>query len=239
MDATGLPAAEVARRLGTSLPRVKRAIDRDGVQVQRGPGGRVRIDGRAFRQLRQALGQRARVGELSVAQAAVLAALARAPLGLVSARAVATRAGVSPTAASRAVAVLLEQRLVSRERTRIAGRAREVQLVSAAVTGRRWQQLAPALAHIEPAKRSRPRDKQVPARLRHLFWNTAESQLGTERAGGYIARRLLQTADPQGLAWGAEQLSAGDWEHAATTRGIDQRSRSLARNLAAAARERA
>jgi len=38
--------------------------------------------------------------------------------------------------------------------------------------------------------------------------NTAPSQLDTERAGGYVARRLLTVRDPEGLARGAANLFA-------------------------------
>jgi hypothetical protein len=72
----------------------------------------------------------------------------------------------------------------------------------------------------------------VPARLEYLFWNTADSQKDTRQAGGYIARRLLQAEDPEGLAWGAENLRAVDWRHAAVTRGIAPEARALAENLA-------
>jgi hypothetical protein len=72
----------------------------------------------------------------------------------------------------------------------------------------------------------------VPARLEYLFWNTADSQKDTRQAGGYIAQRLLQAEDPEGLAWGAENLRAVDWRHAAVTRGIAPEARALAENLA-------
>jgi hypothetical protein len=75
----------------------------------------------------------------------------------------------------------------------------------------------------------------VPGRLRHLFWNTADSQLDVSSSGPYIARRLLQTMDLQGLAWGAKTLAPRDWEQAAKARGLDPKVRQLAQNLASAA----
>ena len=72
----------------------------------------------------------------------------------------------------------------------------------------------------------------MPAELAHLFWNTARSQLELDRAGGYVARRLIQAGDLDGLAWGAEHLRAEDWRHAAATRGLDPRMKALALNLA-------
>ena len=74
----------------------------------------------------------------------------------------------------------------------------------------------------------------MPPELSHLFWNTASSQLDVERAGGYIARRLIQAGDLDGLAWGSEHLRSEDWRHAAMTRGLDPELRALASNLAEA-----
>lgn len=85
-----------------------------------------------------------------------------------------------------------------------------------------------------------PRGFCVPWGMRglfdHLFWNTAESQKDTARAGGYIARRLLQAEDLEGLAWGAENLRPVDWRHAAATRGVTPAALALAHNLAGDAR---
>jgi len=103
----------------------------------------------------------------------------------------------------------------------------------------RWQSLDPVLARVQlPVRSERPKstEQRVPRRLRHLFWNTADSQLDVARAGPYVARRLLQTMDLQGLAWGAKALAPGDWERAARARGLDPEVKRLARNLAAASR---
>jgi hypothetical protein len=169
-----------------------------------------------------------------------LAALARAPLGLTSARAAAERAGVSPTTASRAIKSLRSQGLVTIERRTLpAGRARTVDVIRIDYGSPRWQRLAGAIAVTRPRpRRRRTPARGVPPRLRHLFWNTAPSQLDTARAGGYIARRLLSVGDPEGLAWGAANISAKDWRHAARTRGISPRRRALALNYAAAAQPR-
>jgi DNA-binding MarR family transcriptional regulator len=240
MDTVGpISAAEAARRLGTTVPRVKRAIERLGLDVEQGRGGRVGIAPEQLARLRDELGVESPLEGLSRAQSAVLAALARAPFGLVSARAAARRAGISPTSASAALAQLLDRGLVEREHARIAaGRAREVELVRAASSTPRWRELAPALAEVRPPARRPEREEVVPERLSHLFWNVAPEQQRVREAGGSIARRLLQTGDPEGLAWGAAQLTRADWEHAARTRGLDPRKRRLARNLANAAARR-
>lgn len=239
MDST-CSASEAARRLGTNVPRLLRAAERLGLDVRRvrwGRSTRVELTRRQVERLRGELGVVTAVPGLSRVEVQVLAALARAPLGLTSRRAVARRAGLSPTAATRALSALEQRRLVGRERELIVlGRAREVEVYRANVLAPEWRELAPLLALVRAPRQHRTahRSRRVPIELRHLFWNTAPSQLDIERSGGYIARRLIQTGDLEGLAWGAEQLSADDWRHAAGTRGLDPELRALARNLASA-----
>jgi MarR family len=239
MDSTrDISAREAARRLGTSVPRVMRAIDRSGMHVRRGPASRLRLTGPQFERLRAELGSDADLPGLSRTQTRVLAALAHSPRGLSSVRAVAARAGVSPTAASKAIGELERRGLVNREHTWIAaGRAREVELLRPNVTAPEWPALASRLAVVEPPRRGEPtRQRRVPRYLEHLFWNTAPSQLDVGRAGGYIARRLIQTGDLDGLAWGAEHLDADAWREAARARGLRPAERAMARNLSEAER---
>ena len=129
---------------------------------------------------------------------------------------------------------LLERGLVLREDIMVAaGAARRMSVLRANVLAPEWSRLAPALAHVVAPERKHTQARRVPRHLRHLFWNTDPSQLDVARAGGYIARRLLTTGDPEGLAWGATQLRAQDWEHAATARGLAAERRALAHNIAA------
>lgn len=239
MDTTS--AASLARQLNTSVPRVTRAAERLGLDARR-PNGRFAFDPRSARRVREALGFVPRVEGLSRSELAVLAALRDAPLGLASARAVARRSGLSPTVAARSLERLAHEELVERSAEMVAaGRAREAVIWRANVQHPRWPSLDPVLARVErPSLPAGPRGGQerVPARLRHLFWNTAESQLDVGRAGAYIARRLLRTMDLQGLAWGARALAPGDWQRAARARGLDPAVRRLALNLAASGESR-
>ena len=232
-----ISASEAAGRLGTSVPRVQRAIARLGLGERRG-GGRVLLDESELDRLRRELGVVAAVDGLSRSEARVLAALARAPRGLAGARAVARRAGVSPTAAARAVRSLAARGLVRRERRWVAaGRAREVEVVRANVSAPGWAALAPRLALVRPPDRREPdRPRRLPPRLRHLFWNADPSRIDLEAHGGYVAERLLSSHDLDGLAWGARTLTAADWKQAAHTRGLTAAEQALARNLARAAR---
>lgn len=234
-----LSAADLARELGTSVPRVTRAAERLGIDARQA-NGRFAFDPPSAGRLRDALGSTPHVEGLSRSELAVLAALRSAPLGLASVRAVGRRSGLSATAAARALESLRRQGLVERSTEMVAaGRAREERIWRGNVLHPRWAALDPALARVErpatpaPARRD---DERVPPRLRHLFWNTADSQLDVSRAGPYIARRLLRTMDLQGLAWGAQALAPGDWEQAAQARGLDPGVRRLAHNLAASAR---
>jgi DNA-binding transcriptional ArsR family regulator len=185
--------------------------------------------------VRLALGVTPRLDGLSPTEAKVLVALRSAPFGLLSERAVARRGGLSPTATGRALKSLRIAGLVTRTTEMVAaGRAREVSAWSANVTHRRWPEIDRGLGKATPPARSQPVEDKVPTRLRHLFWNTADSQLDVGRAGGYIARRLLRSMDLQGLAWGARALSAEDWRQGAKARGLDSKTRRLAQNLAEA-----
>jgi MarR family len=232
-----ISASEAARRLGTSLPRVRRAIDRLGLDVDRRRGGRVLLSEPQLERLRSELGVVPSIEGLSRVETQVLATLARAPRGLATVRAVARRAGVSPTAAGGAVQSLVDRGLVRREREWVAaGRAREVELVRANVTAPGWAALAPRLAAVRlPSARPARRPSRLPVRLRHLFWNADPSRLDLRAHGGYVAERLLSSHDLDGLAWGARALTAHDWEQAAQNRGLSAEERALARNLARSA----
>jgi hypothetical protein len=236
MDTTRKSAAAVARELGTSVPRVVRAVERLGIDA-RASNGRMLLGGEQVARLRAELGVGARVPGLSPTQVFVLAALRDAPLGLASIRAVARRAGVSPTASARALDALLGVDLVKRQPTVLAaGSARPAELWHLNRRAPRWRQIAALLAAVRPPVRHpAPHEHRVPAALRHLFWNTAPTQLEVRRGGAYIARRLLRTMDLEGLAWGASNLSSDDWRRAQRARGLDAPVRALARNLAATA----
>lgn len=207
------------------------------MSAARGRGGRVRLTPRQFEELEAQLGVLPRVDALGRAEARVLAALARAPRGLLSARAVARRAGVSPTAAVDAVRSLSSRGLVRTEREWVAaGRAHEASVIRADVTSPDWPSLAPRLAAVRfPAVPAPERPTRVPARLRHLFWNADPSSLDLDAHGGYVAERLLSSGDLDGLAWGIKALTRDDWERAARNRGLPAQQRALARNAARSA----
>jgi DNA-binding Lrp family transcriptional regulator len=226
-------ASEVARALGTNVPRVLRTAERLGLKPRRPSSRRVLFGSDEVERLRAALGRVPPVPGLSRVEAQVLSALARSPRGLLSGRAVAARAAVSPTAAVRALERLEQEGLVTRERRMVAlGHAREVSIWRAGVDSKRWDEISPQLAEVRaPTPRPRRRAKRVPPELLHLFWNTDPRQLELASAGGYIARRLIQAGDLDGLAWGAAELGAEEWRYAAKTRGLAPELKALAENL--------
>jgi hypothetical protein len=227
-------AADLARELGTSVPRISRAVERLRIDAKQA-NGRFALTPTQAERVRQALGVMPRAEGLTRSETVVLAALRSAPFGLLSARAVARRSGLSPTTAAGALESLLEKKLVTwTSETIAAGRAREVNVWRANIAHPRWAELDRILHRVKPVARARPAAERVPRHLRHLFWNTAESQLDVRRSGPYIARRLLATMDLQGLAWGAKALHPEDWRQASQGRGLDSKTKRLAQNLAAA-----
>jgi len=132
------------------------------------------------------------------------------------------------------LARLVAQGLITQTPMMIArGHASEVTVYQVRFGSDEWLALAPAVAKVQlPDHADGSRAKRVPPHLLHLFWNTASAQLDVATSAPYIARRLLITFDPDGLAWGAVNLPASAWEHAAATRGLEPAQRALAHNLA-------
>jgi len=233
MDA--ISGASLARELGTSPPRIARAVERLGIDARQA-NGRFAFTRPQANRIRRELGVTPRADGLTRPETMALAALRNAPLGLVSTRAVARRSGLSPTAAGRALHSLLSKELVEQTSEVVAaGRAREMRVWHANILSPRWSGLDPTLNQVEPPGRNERPAQRVPRHLHHLFWNTANSQLDVNHAGPYIARRLLRTMDLQGLAWGAKTLKSVDWEQGAKARGLDPKVKRIAHNLAAAA----
>jgi hypothetical protein len=233
MDTYSLAAA--AQALGTSAPRVRRAVDRLRVPVERTASGVFRLTRKQVEELAHELGVMPAVSEgLSRIDIRVLAALSRSPRGVASVREAARRAGVSPTAAGRALARLTTADLITRTPMMLArGHATETTVYQVRFSSPQWLSLAPAIARVRlPDRGERPHARRVPPHLLHLFWNIAPAQLEVTTSGPFIARRLLTSFDPDGLAWGTENLPLSAWEHAAATRGLEPAQRALARNLA-------
>lgn len=231
MDTYSLAAA--ARALGTSAPRVRRAVDRLGMPVVRAASGAFRLTSQQVDDLARELGVSVSITGLSQVDARVLAALSRSPRGVASVREAGRRAGVSPTTAGHALTRLTSNGLVAQSPMTLArGRAAEGTVYRVRFGSPRWLALAAVVARVRvPARPEATRATRVPPHLLHLFWNVAPAQLDVASSAPFIARRLITSFDPDGLAWGTVNLPASAWEHAAATRGLKPARRALAHNL--------
>jgi DNA-binding MarR family transcriptional regulator len=205
------------------------------MQVDRADSGVFQLTQSQVDELSSVLGVTPCVPDLSLTEARVLAALSRSPRGVASVREAARRAGTSPTATARALASLTSAGLINQAHAMLArGRAVEATVYQVPFASPRWLALAPTIARVQLP--GRPDDRthagRVPPHLVHLFWNVASAQLDVASSAPFIARRLITSFDPDGLAWGSRNLPASAWEHAAATRGLEPAQRALARNLA-------
>lgn len=152
MDTCSLAAA--ARALGTSAPRVRRAVDRLGMPVERAASGVFRLTQQQVDELARELGVTVSVPGLSRVEAKVLAALSRSPRGVASVREAGRRAGVSPTATARALARLTTDDLVTQTPVMLArGRAAETAVYRVRFGSPQWLALAPVIARVRvPAR---------------------------------------------------------------------------------------
>ncbi len=237
------PVADVARDAGVSVDRVRRTLRRLDISPTRAGSSTRAAQLLTTEQLARvvaALGVARSAGTgLSRTELQVLAALARAPRGVVSRRALARRAGVSPTTASSAVDALLERGLVTTSIERVAlGRAQDVEMLRAAPTALNASRLRRSVTEARTATSAHaaPTPGRVPNELMHVFWNTAWNQLQLPDSAPYVARRLASSDDLDALAWGAALLDADSWSHASRTRGLSPQRRRLIDNLATAAR---
>ncbi len=149
-------------------------------------------------------------------------------------REAARRAGTSPTATARALDRLTSVGFIVQTHAMLArGSATEARVYLVPFASPQWLALAPAIAQVQlPAGLERAQATRVPPHLLHLFWNVAPAQLEVASSAPFIARRLISSFDPDGLAWGSRNLPASAWQHAAVTRGLEPAKQALARNLA-------
>jgi DNA-binding transcriptional ArsR family regulator len=230
-----MTSSEVARWLGVSVPSIHRAVARLGLSPLRLERG-LRFSLAEVQALTRSLGAVPTVPGWRRHDVQVLAALSQAPLGLRSARAVARRAGVSPTSASHSLADLRAAGLVTLDHGVFAeGRAVAGTLWKLQFGDPRWVALAPVVAKaVLPTPPSWPSDQRVPRRLYHHFWNADVSRLNGPEADGYVTTRLLLSGDPQATAWVAAHGTRHGLAAAGRNRGASRADRQLVHNLAAA-----
>lgn len=232
---------QVAERLGTSRRRVSRAAQLAG--LAREGESRVRYSEDDFAALARRLGVSRQVTGLTRIEALVLAELARRPSGLVSHRAIARACSISTASASKAVRSLMHKGLVTETRKTVAlGRAREVAIVKANVSHPDWTRLLSELQLVVPADNDGGAPARLPDNVRHTFWNVDDQtfrHLDLCKDGSFIAARALSTGDANLMAFATSRLAAEAWLSVVNLRGLTPETRQSARNLAAAAQERA
>ena len=229
---------EIARFLGVSLPRLHRLLDAEGVPSAGGRGHRRPVGSDVIRRLVRHIGAVPIVlPDCDRTDMLVLGALARAPLGFVSARAVARAAGVSPTAAGLALATFQARGLVRRrERRVVRGRVRLVRYWIADLPHAAWtRDVLVAANAVEPPTGAPPAvpPRRVPPAYGHAFWNVDPRAIDPVRHADFVAARLLQLDDAGAWAWAARHLPARSLRRAGRARGVDAGRRALVENLIA------
>lgn len=222
---------EVAKRLGTTVPRILRAAG--GVsRVRR--GNRTLFDDTAVATLTRHLGSAPVVPGRTRPEMFVLKALSVRPFGLASARQVAVAAGVSPATAIAALRRLAEDGFVARDTSLVTRNGRVVRRPRWRIrwTSREWARLGPAVrATVLTEAASRPRSVGL-AEVGHLLWTGRLGDYDEERDAALIARRVLTSHDPRALGWLADEVSPGAIREAARGRDVDGRTARIAEALA-------
>lgn len=232
MDTTTI--GELAARTGSSRPTVRRVVQHLGLAPVRDADGRVALGAAGAQAVVQHLGCTPRVDGFTKAEVQALAALARSPRGLRSARALARASGLSPTTASKVLGTLSRRGYVEEERRVLAeGRPVEATVWRLVVTDPRWLSVAAAVTSTVPPDRPvrEARPQRVPRRFWHLFWNGDPASLDPAGAdSGFVATRMLLSNQPDAVAWALGSLPRAALERAASNRGADARTRSMIAN---------
>ena len=123
------------------------------MRVDRTASGVFRLTQEQVDELARELGAMTVLPDLSRVEVSVLAALSRSPRGVASVREAARRAGVSPTAASRALVRLASDGLITATPVMLArGHAAEATVYQVRFGSPQWLELAPAIARVAPAR---------------------------------------------------------------------------------------
>lgn len=217
--------ADVAKRLGASVHRVTRAIERLGIMttssvVERGRPPHV-LDDAGFARLLEDLGAAPSVDGYTREDLFVLAAFNMNPFGFRSRRAVATASGVSPTTASAVVDRLIDVGLVKAVSTLVRNNGGVVTgaIFEANRDSEKWNEImSDVLSTHPPMPQAVVTPKIVPRRFWHLFWNASPAQLPIVEHADYIASRMLLSGDALAVSWAITHLPIPSIEMSATLR---------------------
>jgi len=222
MDITIPQAAE---RLGTSIPRVRRAIARLGIRTTTTPSGDGRpprmIDGKGFRLIRDELGSVPIRRSRSREELFVLGAFNINPFGFRSRRDVANATGMSPTTTSVIVDRLLKEGIIkaTRQQFRNSGTVIEGIVLDINRETDAWSGIVDEVlsTHL-PRPRVNTKSVVVPRRFWHLFWNASPAKLRISEHADYVASRMLLSKDPLAVSWAVTHLPAASIEQVSSLR---------------------
>ena len=143
---------------------------------------------------------------LSTEETQVLIALSRHPFGLISFEECAAEARVSPFSAKRAVAKLIQIKLVEYKAVRLFdGRVRDREVISVVWHSPAWREIRPYLATavLPPLGQSPQIPKKIPPRLGTTFWSGDWRNLDLQAHPTFVAYRILTDGsnDPEALAF--------------------------------------
>jgi len=234
--------SEAAESLGTTVPRVTRAIENLRIAPRRAATARQHrraqvLNSEQLTRLQERLGAAPVNGEFSREEMFILSALNLSPFGFRSARAAASAASVSATTAAKALPVLVASGLVTESTKPVldSGRVTRGTVYEANRTSDGWHTAFDDIRSTYlPESRKSTEPKLVPRRFWHLFWNATPSKLPISEHADFIASRMLLSQNPQAVAWAALHLPASSIANTAKLRHVSARDRSWLKNLARA-----
>jgi DNA-binding transcriptional ArsR family regulator len=228
-----LSSNAVARQLGVSRGRVRRAAARLGVGLN--VGGFITFTTEDAAALARELGVNRRARGLSASDMRVLAALSNRPAGVFSARELARATGLAPTTVGHALRSLTDKGWVRMSVEDVLyGKAVSKRVMRVNVANPGWAQLLPILAEVRQPMVHSPRPTGVPPSLKYAFWNVEWATfrgLSLERDARFIAYRAITTEYPDLMGFAAERLPHEVWADVAKMRGLSPMARSTALNL--------
>jgi hypothetical protein len=202
----------VARELGLSVPGLHEAAR--SLSIATTPGGHLCFAPGDVATLVERVGRVPLIDGFTRTQVQVLTALSRHPLGLISQRAVARAAQVSPATAGKALAKLKADGLAGKLVVRLFdGQVSDRTVWKANFRSPQWSRIAPHLGRVVlPSHQSEQVEvpTRLPPRLARVFWTGDWREVNPRSDPDYVARRILQEGahDPEALLWAAEYLPA-------------------------------
>lgn len=232
---------QVAGYLGTSLPRVSRAIQYLGLSVRRTDRGWVRLSRPDIDMLLKYLGKYPVNSCFTREEMFVLAVLWNRPFGVESMRFLSECAGISPVATGNALKKLASQGLVERTVRRVMRLRVENILIwklnirSVLANHELVQNIGNTVVPLRPLRSNScepGQGCQIPGVFRSMFWNADFDRLNTQTNARMIATRVVEQMNLNALAWAIKTVDHQAFRDIAYARGNTARMTALALNIA-------